>query len=64
MGVEMIRVPRVIVAGLSGDSGKTFVTLIDFYLVSPNIRVEEVKGINIKFRYSDHQPVRLKVSLE
>ena len=27
MGVEMIRVPRVIVAGLSGDSGKTFVTL-------------------------------------
>lgn len=27
MGVDKIRVPRVIIAGLSGDSGKTFVTL-------------------------------------
>ncbi len=27
MGVDKIRVPRVIVAGLSGDGGKTFVTL-------------------------------------
>ncbi len=27
MGVDKIRVPRVVVAGLSGDSGKTFVTL-------------------------------------
>ncbi len=43
--------------------GKTFVTLIDFYLVSPNVELLEVSGINLGFRHSDHQPVRMKVSL-
>ncbi|GIV34953.1 MAG: endonuclease [Chitinophagales bacterium] len=43
--------------------GETFVTLIDFYLVSPNVEVLEVKGIHLDFKYSDHQPVKLKVAL-
>lgn len=44
--------------------GKTFVTLIDFYLVSPNVKVLETKGINLDFRNSDHQPVVMRVNLE
>lgn len=46
------------------EKGKTFVTLIDFYLVSPNVTVLEVKGVNLDFRNSDHQPVWMKVRLD
>ncbi len=43
--------------------GETFVTLIDFYLVSPNIKVNQVKGIDTGFQFSDHQPVWIQVEL-
>jgi len=46
------------------EKGKTFVTLIDFYLVSPNVKVLEVNGVNLDFKNSDHQPVWMKVKLE
>ena len=42
---------------------ETFVTLIDFYLVSPNVRVRRVKGIQQNFQFSDHQPVALIAEL-
>ena len=45
------------------DPLKTFVTLIDFYLISPNVRVRQVKCINQNFEYSDHQPVWMEVEL-
>lgn len=45
------------------DQGKTFVTLIDFFLVSPNLKVTEVRGIETNFQHSDHQPVFLQVEL-
>lgn len=41
----------------------TFETLIDFFLVSPNIKVRRVKGIPQQFRFSDHQPVWMEVEL-
>jgi endonuclease/exonuclease/phosphatase family metal-dependent hydrolase len=41
--------------------GKTYKTIIDYYYVSPNIQVEEVKGVDLGFKYSDHNPVKLKV---
>lgn len=41
--------------------GETFTTIIDFFLVSPNIEVIEVKGIDLDFAYSDHQPVLIRV---
>ena len=43
--------------------GKTFTTIIDFFLISPNIELQEVKGIDQDFAYSDHQPVCMKVRL-
>ncbi len=46
------------------DHKTTFQTVIDFYLVSPNIQVEEVKGVNLDFQSSDHQPVLMKISLK
>lgn len=44
--------------------GDTFVTLIDFFLVSPNVQVRKVRGINLDFRYSDHQPVWMEIRLK
>lgn len=44
--------------------GETFETLIDFFLVSPNVRVRAVKGIQQDFQFSDHQPVWMEVELQ
>ena len=43
--------------------GKTKTTIIDFYVVSPNIKVLEIKTITNGFAFSDHQPVFLKIEL-
>jgi endonuclease/exonuclease/phosphatase family metal-dependent hydrolase len=43
---------------------KTFTTVIDYYFVSPNIEVTEVKGVDLGFDCSDHQPVRMKIRLK
>ncbi|MEQ1745717.1 MAG: endonuclease/exonuclease/phosphatase family protein [Saprospiraceae bacterium] len=43
--------------------GKTFVTLIDYFLVSPNVQVRAVKCVDQQFQFSDHQPVRMEVAL-
>jgi endonuclease/exonuclease/phosphatase family metal-dependent hydrolase len=48
----------------SFDPAKTFTTVIDYYLLSPNIEAIETKGIDIGFDYSDHQPVVLKIKLK
>ena len=41
----------------------TYKTLIDFYLVSPNVEVIDVETDNQGFKYSDHQPVHLRFTL-
>jgi len=44
--------------------GESPATIIDFYLVSPNIEVLEVKTINTGFAHTDHHPVYIKVVLK
>ncbi len=44
--------------------GVTFVTVIDGFLVSPNVKVLSVKGINLGFAYSDHNPVLAKFGVK
>lgn len=44
--------------------GETPTTVIDFFLVSPNILVHDVRSVDMEFEYSDHQPVILKIFLE
>lgn len=39
-------------------------TIIDFYLVSPNLKVEEVEVLEQNFRYSDHEPVYMRFRLD
>lgn len=43
--------------------GSTYTTILDFFLVSPNVEVLEIKGDDLGFEFSDHQPVKLKVKL-
>jgi len=45
------------------DPKTTYTTVIDYFFVSPNIELLEVKGINSGFAYSDHNPVRMKIKL-
>jgi endonuclease/exonuclease/phosphatase family metal-dependent hydrolase len=43
--------------------GRTRTTIIDFFVVSPNVEVEHVRTISDGFRYSDHHPVIMKFKL-
>jgi endonuclease/exonuclease/phosphatase family metal-dependent hydrolase len=44
-------------------AGESFVTVIDGFLVSANIRLHEVTGFDLGFVNSDHNPVRVILSL-
>ena len=44
--------------------GKTYKTIIDYFYLSPNIDVEEVHGVDLGFDYSDHNPVKMKITLK
>lgn len=41
--------------------GKTNSTLIDFFVLSPNIRLQSIKTIPTRYMESDHQPIVLKI---
>ena len=51
---------RVLRPYKSGDSPTT---VIDFFLLSPNIEILEVSGRDLDFAFSDHQPVHLTFKL-
>jgi len=42
----------------------TQTTIIDFFLLSPNIKPEEINTSNLKFESSDHNPVFMSVCLK
>lgn len=39
-------------------------SVIDFFLLSPNLRIRKVEGIEQAFAFSDHQPVYIEVEME
>jgi endonuclease/exonuclease/phosphatase family metal-dependent hydrolase len=41
-------------------AGENYTTVIDGFIVSPNVSVEEVRGFDLGFAHSDHQPVRAR----
>lgn len=45
------------------DPASTPTTIFDFFLISPNVEIKSVEGINLNFENSDHNPVRIKVQL-
>ncbi len=45
-------------------TSSTQTSIIDFFLLSPNIKLNKVKCINLNFEASDHNPVLINVNLE
>jgi endonuclease/exonuclease/phosphatase family metal-dependent hydrolase len=43
--------------------GTTRTTIVDFFLISPNVTIETIKTIDSGFEYSDHNPVYVAVKL-
>lgn len=46
------------------DPSTTLTTVIDYYLLSPNVELALVETIDVGFQYSDHQPIRLRATLK
>ena len=44
--------------------GVSYTSVIDHYLISPNVSVDSIAVVDLQFKYSDHQPVYLKVTLD
>ncbi|MGM0648109.1 MAG: hypothetical protein ACQESZ_06955 [Bacteroidota bacterium] len=43
--------------------GDNTTTIIDYFIVSPNVNVDTVVTQDLAFKYSDHQPVFMRISL-
>jgi len=46
------------------DKKTTPTTLIDFFLISPNVSIDTVELINLDFKNSDHNPIKATLKLE
>lgn len=46
------------------EKGKTYTTLIDYFLMSDNLDLIKVKTADLGFACSDHQPVMIQVALK
>ena len=46
------------------DAQKTLTTVIDYYLLSPNIEKLELNGVHLNFKNTDHNPVFIKIKLK
>lgn len=42
--------------------GENYMTVIDGFIVSPNVNIDNVEGVDLNFAHSDHNPVRLRVT--
>lgn len=51
-------------SGKPFHADSTHRSIIDFFLISPNVLPISVQGQDIGFDYSDHQPVRMKIKLQ
>lgn len=62
-GIAEAKVPSIRYMDQPYVPGKSFVSLIDGFIVSPNITVQAVHVVDAGFAHSDHNPVRLTFKL-
>lgn len=43
------------------QKGRTPATILDYFLLSPNIKLLEVKAIDMGFEFSDHNPITMEI---
>ncbi len=58
------KVPSVRSDEKSYIKGENFTTIIDGFLVSPNVEIKSVKAFDLGFRYSDHNPIFAEFELK
>jgi len=46
------------------QKGVTRTTIIDFFVISPNVEISHIGIIPLEFKYSDHEPVMVKIRLK
>ena len=56
------KVPTVRSAEKPYERGSNFTAVIDGFVCSPGIVVEEVRALDLDFQHSDHNPVEIIVS--
>jgi exonuclease III len=61
--VYQTKVPTNRNADKKWDRKTVPVTTIDFFLVSPNVEPLDIKGVDLDFENSDHNPVFAKFRL-
>lgn len=64
MGLAKAAVPSVRALDQPYVPGQSFVTLVDGFILSPNVQAESVHVVNAGFKNSDHNPVRLAFKLK
>jgi hypothetical protein len=42
-------------------AGENYITTIDGLIVSPNVEIKSIAGVDLGFEHTDHQPVRARV---
>ena len=55
---------RLLNEAYSGNYTDSQVYVLDGFIVSDNVKVDEIRNIDMDFTYADHQPVRLQVTLQ
>ncbi len=45
------------------DPKSTTCTVLDYFVISPNIKIINTKAVDLGFEFSDHQPVIIKIQL-
>lgn len=63
-GLKQAAVPSVRNLNTAYHPHHSFVTMIDGYILSKNIKAIKIKVVNTHFKNSDHNPVLLRVSLK
>ena len=54
---------RLLNKPFSGSYDDTQLYILDGFIVSPNVQVDDVSTLDTRFRYTDHNPVKLTVTL-
>jgi endonuclease/exonuclease/phosphatase family metal-dependent hydrolase len=51
---------------VTGPFGKTITktTILDYFLISPNLEVLEIHTLDLGFEFSDHHPVKVSLKLK
>lgn len=62
--LQSAKVPSVRASNIPYDPDKSYVSLVDGFLVSDNIQIEQVQVMDQKFQNSDHNPVTMSFQLK